>query len=187
MKIITILIIKLFTILTLTFFSGCATPPTPGIETPIYQEKSNVFSPDETHYYGDSITLKQAEKGKQDFSFIRLNFTKTNQARIWHFNTFYHSKVLILDPSIIFDLDGKVYSFTPEALTNRGYGRLKKGYIEETSQFIVPETLIANLRKSKLVTVKFTGQNYYKEKVLDSTEMGHMIFFINHINSLIIE
>lgn len=183
---ISVVIARLITILTITILAGCATPQTAAIESPVYQEKSSYFSPGETHYYGDSITLQQPEAGKPDFSFFRLNFTITNKARLWHASTFYLSKVLILDPTIIFVLDGNVYTFASEPHTEQGFGRLRKGYVEETNQFILPRSFINNLKKSNSVVIRLTGQNYSQEKVLDANEIGHLIYFINHINSLII-
>jgi hypothetical protein len=183
---ISVVIARFIIILTITIFAGCATPKTAAIESPVYQEKSNFFGRGETRYYGDSITLQQPVAGKPDFSFFRLNFTITKKARLWHASTFYLSKVLILDPTIIFELDGNVYTFTPEPRSNKGYGRLRKGYAEETNQFVLPNSLIDNLKKSNSVVIRLTGQNYSQEKVLDANEIGHLIYFINHINSLII-
>jgi hypothetical protein len=186
MKKITEVNIKLIAILTMTILAGCATPQTAALESPVYQEKSNFFSPGETHYYGDSITLMQPVAGKPDFSFFRLNYTITNKAKLWHVSTFYLSKVLILDPMIIIELDGKVYTFTPEPHANKGYGRLHKGYVEETNQFILPNSLIDKLQNANSVAVRLSGQNYSQVKVLDTKEIGHLIYFINHIHSLVI-
>jgi hypothetical protein len=184
MNTILVLIARLVTILTITILTGCATPQTAAIESPVYHEKSNYFSPGETHYYGDSITLKLPEVGKPDFSFFRLNFTITNNARLWHASTFYLSKALIMDPTIIFVLDGKVYTFTSEPHTKQVFGRLRKGYVEETNQFLLPVSLIDNLIKSTSVVIRLSGQNYSEDKALDADEIGHFIYFINHVNSL---
>jgi hypothetical protein len=186
MRKITAVNIKLIAIFAITIFAGCATPKTAAIESPVYQEKSNFFSRGETRYYGDSITLQQPVAGKPDFSFFRLNYTITKKARIWHASTFYLSKNLILDPTVTFELDGNVHTFTPEPRSNKGYGRLRKGYAEETNQFVLPNSLIDNLKKSSSVVIRFSGQNYSQAKVLDRNEIGHLIYFINHINSLII-
>ena len=186
MKKITAVSIKLIAIVTIAIFAGCATPKIAAVKSPVYQEKSNFFSPAETRYYGDSITLMQPLAGKPDFSFFRLNYTITKKASIWHASTFYLSKNLILDPTIIFELDGKVYTFSPEPRSKKGYGRLRKGYAEETNQFVLPNSFIDNLKKSSSIVIRLSGQNYSQEKVLDRNEIGHLIYFINHINSLII-
>jgi len=173
-------------VLILTTLAGCTTPQTTAKKSPVYQETSNYFSPGETHYYSDSITLLQPEDGKPDFSFFRLNFTITNKTRLWHVNTFYLSTTLILDPTIIFELDGNVYTFTSEPYSKQVFGRLHKGYVEETNQFVLPNSLIAILKKSTSVVIRLSGQNYSQEKVLDTNDIGHLINFINQMNSLII-
>lgn len=182
-----VFVTKLIACLSMTIFAGCAETPVHAIDSPVYQEKSNQFSPDETHYYGDSITIKDNPPGKPDFSFLRLNFTKTNKSRIWHINTFYISKSYILDQILILVVDGKVSTFSSEPHPKRGFGRLYKGYADESSQFKLPDSFIADLHNAKSVVVRITGQNYFQEKTLLTADIGHLINFINHINSLPID
>ena len=79
-----------------------------------------------------------------------------------------------------------MYTFTSEPYSKQVFGRLHKGYVEETNQFVLPNSLIAILKKSTSVVIRLSGQNYSQEKVLDTNDIGHLINFINQMNSLII-
>jgi len=187
MKIIYTIFIKLILILFVPLISGCSATPDSYINSPIHKEISNQFGRDSIHYYSDSITIKNTESDKPDFSFFRINFTKTSKEYIWHLSTFYLAKSVIMDQTLVFTVDGNGYSFSPEPFAERRLGSLQKGYVDETRQFIVADTFIPILQSAHSVIVKLSGQNYYQEKVLSPAELDQLISFINKINNDIID
>lgn len=176
--------IFVFVLFPVLIFTGCNATQLPTAEPNISQEKSGLFSPDETHYYSDSVNIGSHNLGELGFSFFRLNYTKTNTSKFWYVSTFNLSKELIIDPTFMFVVNSTTYTFRPELYTSRAIGRFYKGYIDEASQFILSRYVIQSLRTGDTVVVRLTGQNFFQEKTLAQLDIDNLKMFINQIDAL---
>src|ERR1019366_1657103 len=105
MKKIMVVLIKLVMLVCITTIVGCASTN----EFHGYLAKQDQFNPDTVHYFSDTIKIKDVEFIDPGFSFFRLNFTKTNDAKVWYIDTTYRSADGLFVQTLRINVDGKIY------------------------------------------------------------------------------
>lgn len=178
MKKIMVVLIKFVALVSITTIVGCASTN----EFHAYLSKPDQFNPDRVNYFSDTILIKDNKLFDQGYSFFRLNYTKTNNAKVWYIDTTYHSADWLFVQSLRFVVDGKIYTFLSSPSPKRETGILVEAYVEESNQFVLSDAFIADFQKAKTVALRLEGQHYYQDKTLEPVDVKNMIWFINYIN-----
>lgn len=181
MKRILVLITKLIATISIATIVGCASTS----EFSAFQAEHDKFNPDTVHYFSSTIDIKDVEFGKSGFSFFRLNYTKTNNNKVWYISTTYNSDTWLFIQTLSFVVDGKIYTFKSEPSPTREIGSLGDVYIQETNQFILSDAFVLNLLKAQAVTLRLEGEHYYQDKTLSAADIKNMTWFVNYVNGKI--